>query len=98
MDDKLPVTEYKSGKERKTWVTVLRERRADSVRFTRPMFGGSSEGSIWECKLKKPDGPRQRKRYLGYSTTWSSVIVVNCMNLQRKIRISTDMGLLLSCE
>ncbi len=32
--------------------------------------------SVWECELKKPDGPRLRKRYLGYSTTWSSVIVV----------------------
>jgi len=39
-------------------------------------LGGRSV-SVWECELKKPDGPRLRKRYLGYSTTWSSMIVVS---------------------
>lgn len=32
--------------------------------------------SVWECEVKKPDGPRLRKRYLGYSTIWNSVIIV----------------------
>ena len=32
--------------------------------------------SVWEYEIKKPDGPRLRKRYWGYSTTWNSMIVV----------------------
>jgi hypothetical protein len=34
------------------------------------------EVSLWECELKKPDGPKLRKRYLGYSTMWNSTILV----------------------
>lgn len=37
---------------------------------------GGQEVSLWECELKKPDGPKLRKRYLGYSTTWNSYIFV----------------------
>jgi prepilin-type processing-associated H-X9-DG protein len=46
--------------------------------YTRISMGrstlGGREVSTWEFKLKKPDGPELRKRYLGYSTAWNSVI------------------------
>jgi len=32
--------------------------------------------SVWEYEIKKPDGPKLRKCYWGYSTTWSSMIVI----------------------
>jgi hypothetical protein len=32
--------------------------------------------SLWECELKKPDGPRLHKRYLGHSSRWNSTILV----------------------
>jgi hypothetical protein len=37
---------------------------------------GTREVSLWECELKKSDGPKLRKRYFGYSTMWNSTIVV----------------------
>jgi hypothetical protein len=37
---------------------------------------GGREVSLWECELKKSDGPKLRKRYFGYSTMWNSTIVV----------------------
>jgi hypothetical protein len=37
---------------------------------------GGREVSVWECTMRKPDGPWIRKRYVGYSSTWNSVIFV----------------------
>jgi hypothetical protein len=37
---------------------------------------GGREVSLWECELKKSDGPKLRKRYFGSSTMWNSTIVV----------------------
>jgi prepilin-type processing-associated H-X9-DG protein len=37
---------------------------------------GGQEVSLWECELKKPDGPKLHKRYLGHSSMWNSTILV----------------------
>jgi hypothetical protein len=43
-DDRLPVTEYAAGRERKTWMAALRDRGAEAGIFTCPTFGGQSDG------------------------------------------------------
>jgi prepilin-type processing-associated H-X9-DG protein len=36
---------------------------------------GSHYASTWEFEVRKPNAPTVRKRYIGYSTMWSSVIL-----------------------
>jgi hypothetical protein len=45
------------------------------LRMGRSTLNGQ-EVSLWECELKKPDGPRLHKRYLGHSSRWNSTILV----------------------
>jgi len=38
---------------------------------------GGHYASTWEFEVRKPNAPTVHKRYVGYSTVWSSVILSN---------------------